>query len=91
MGPLPMLSLDHQALAVLENRLEETESHTKMKQDYEQPQAFTRRLGGYSHREHCRAPYEKLNITGQNQVKTTSNRKRLLAASGATPVKSTVA
>ena len=70
MGPLPMLSLDHQVLAVLENRLEEAESQTKIKQDYEQPQAFTHSLGGYSHREHCRAPYEKLNFTRQGKVKT---------------------
>ena len=89
MGPLPMLSFVHQALAVLENRLQKPDSQTKMKQDYKQQQALACSLGGYSHREHCRSPYDKMNITRQSQNKTTSNCKRLLAASGATPIRST--
>ena len=63
-----MLSFDHQVLAVLENRLQKKpDSRTKLKQDYKQPQALACSLGGYSHREHCRAPDDK-NYTSKQET-----------------------
>src|SRR3954471_16836324 len=40
---------------------------TKPRQDYNQPQALTCSLGGYSHREHCRAPDDK-NYTSKQET-----------------------
>src|ERR1044071_7974458 len=54
MGPLPTLSINHQTLTVLEDRLQKSNNQT-IRQD-----------------------------------ETTSNRERLLTASGATPIRSTV-